>query len=245
MDSHLSQIHTLWTLVTRASGDQKSLVGDAQKVLIERYGSAIRRYLLGALRDPDAADDVYQEFAYRFVHGDLRGANPDRGRFRDFVKGVLFHLIANYHKRRQRQPQLLSPDVHEPAVEPPSVNDEDKAFLASWRDELLARSWVALEEFQRQNGQPYYTVLHFRAQHPDLPSARMAEELSPMVGKPLTAAGVRKILERARDKFADLLLEEIAQALEDPSPEQLEQELIDLGLLEYCLPALQRRSRQQ
>jgi RNA polymerase sigma-70 factor (ECF subfamily) len=244
MDTRLSRISTLWTLVSRAHRDADPAVSAAQGRLLERYGDAIRRYLLGALRDPDTADELYQEFAYRFLHGDLRGADARRGRFRDFVKGVLFHLIADYHKRKQRQPRPLAPGHPEPAAEPSALNAEDEAFLASWRDELLARSWVALARFEQEHGQPYYTVLHFRAQHPDRPSARMAEELSPVLGKPLTAGGVRKTLERAREKFADLLLDEITQALEDPSAEEVEQELIDLGLLEYCRPAWQRRGRQ-
>jgi RNA polymerase sigma-70 factor (ECF subfamily) len=243
MDSRLSQINTLWTLVGRAHRDEGTPANAAQAALLERYGGAVRRYLLGALRDPEAADELYQDFAYRFLHGDMRGANSQRGRFRDFVKGVLFHMIANYHNRRQRQPRQLAPEHQGPAVQDPSVNAEDEAFLASWRDELLARCWAALGEYERDRGQPFYTVLHFRAEHPDMPSARMAEELSPVLGKPLTAAGVRKTLERAREKFADLLLDEIAQALEDPTPEQLEEELIDLGLFEYCHPALQRRGR--
>src|SRR5947209_10718982 len=173
MDQHLSQIYTLWTLVSRAQRDEGTAVRDAQGALLERYGGAIRRYLLGALRDPDAAEELYQEFAYRFLHGDLRGADPQRGRFRNFVKGVLFHLIADHHKRKQRQPRPLTPDHPEPAVEAPAVHAEDEAFLANWRDELLARAWLALGQLQRDQGQPYHTVLRFRAEHPDLPSARM------------------------------------------------------------------------
>jgi hypothetical protein len=56
----------------------------------------------------------------------------------------------------------------------------------------------------------------------------------------LTAAGVRQALHRARQKFADLLLEEVAQSVEDPTPEHLERELVELGLFDYCRPALER-----
>ncbi len=72
----------------------------------------------------------------------------------------------------------------------------------------------------------------------------MAEQLSGILGKPLTAAGVRKTLDRARDRFADLLLGEIAHSLADPTPDQLEEELIDLNLLEHCRPALERAAGQ-
>ncbi len=84
-------------------------------------------------------------------------------------------------------------------------------------------------------------MLRFRAQHLELRADEMAEQLSRTLGKPLTAAGVRKTLERARIRFADLMLDEIAQTLSNPTLENLEEELIDLNLLEYCRPALERR----
>jgi DNA-directed RNA polymerase specialized sigma24 family protein len=238
---HLSRISTLWSLVSRAHHDVGDEVAAAQRDLLERYGGAIRRYLLGALRDADAAEELVQEFAYRFLHGDLRHVDPRRGRFRDYVKGVLFHLVADHHKKRQRLPRQMASDHPEPAVvcEPDAAAEQ--AFIASWRDDLLARTWAALATADRANGQHFHAVLRFRADHPQLRSHEMAEELGRLLGKPLTAAGVRKTLDRARDRFADLLLDEIAQSLTDPTLEQLEEELIDLNLLEHCRPALERR----
>lgn len=241
-DQHLSRIQTLWTLVCQAHQGSPNAASDAQRRLLECYGGAVRRYLIGALRDQDAADDLFQDFAYRFLNGDLRGADPQRGRFRDFLKGVLFHLIANYQKKRHGRHKQMPEDHPEPAVEPPSLMDSDREFLTSWRDELLDRSWAGLKEVERQTGQPFDTVLRFRAENPDLPSPKMAEELSRRLAKPLTAAGVRQILHRARERFADLLLDAVTQSLDGPTTEQLEQELIDVGLLEYCRPALQRRA---
>ena len=209
--------------------------------------SALRLRLYAFVRrrghDPDSAADLVQGlFAHLLEHNTLAAADPGRGRFRDFVKGVLFHLVADHHRRRQRQPRPLLADHPEPVTDSPPGAEGEQAFLDSWRDELLARAWSALAEVERARGQPYHTVLRFRAEHPDLPSPRMAEQLGPVLGKPLTAVGVRKTLDRAREKFADLLLDEIAQALEEPTAEQLEQELIDLGLLDHCLPALRRRA---
>jgi RNA polymerase sigma-70 factor (ECF subfamily) len=240
--TRLNQIATLWTVVRLAHGDAGDAGRTAREALLMRYGGAIRRYLLGVLRDQDAAEELSQEFAFRFLHGDLRGADRDRGRFRDFVKGVLFHLVADHHNKKKKLPGNLPADTPEPGMECALAAEREEAFRISWRDELLARAWSALQADEKQNGQSYFTVLRFRADHPDLPSAGMAEQLSGTLGKALTPAGVRKTLERARDRFADLLLDEITQALDQPGREHLEQELIDLGLLEYCRPALERRS---
>jgi RNA polymerase sigma-70 factor (ECF subfamily) len=243
-NQRLSQITTLWSVVGQAHQGPGQAVPAAQRQLLERYGGAIRRYLLAAVRDPDAADELFQTFAYRFLHGDLRGADPQRGRFRDFVKGVLFHLIADYHKRSRAQPLPADhPDLAAPS--PPSLTESDRDFLTSWRDELLAQAWAALEELERETTQPVFTVLRYRADHPDVRSPQMAEELSSQVGRTLTPAAVRQVLHRAREKFADFLLEGVVQSLDSSSVETLEQELIELGLLDYCRPALERRQETE
>jgi RNA polymerase sigma-70 factor (ECF subfamily) len=237
----LNRISTLWTVVCRAHEGTAGSAAAAQQVLLQRYSGAVYRYLLGALRDRDAAEDLAQEFALRFLQGKFRGVDPEHGRFRDFVKGVLCHLVADYHRRRP-PPLPLADAGREPAApaEPPA--DPDHGFVDSWREELLARVWEALKRIQDQTGQPFYAVLRFRADHPELRSAQMAEQLGAQLGKPITAPAVRQTLHRARDKFADLLLEEVAQTLREPTADALEQELLDLGLLEYCRPALDRYS---
>ncbi len=238
---HLSQISTLWSVWRRAHGGPADGVREAQCRLLDRYGGAIRRYLQGAVRDPEAAEELFQEFALRLLRGSLQGADPDRGRFRDFVKGVIFHLIADHRKRRLREPRNLPADYPEPGVNPPSLTDADRAFLASWRDELLARAWSALASGERADRPPLYTVLRFRGDHPEMRSAAMAETLPAQLGRPITATALRQMLHRAREKFAQLLLDEVSQSLDNPTLENLEQELIDLGLLEYCRPALEER----
>src|SRR5437764_448925 len=95
-DLRLSRIDTLWTVICQAK-DPDRAVRAAQARMLERYGGAVRRYLLAATRDSEAADELGQEFAVRFLRGGLRGARPERGRFRDYLKGVLIHLVANYH----------------------------------------------------------------------------------------------------------------------------------------------------
>jgi RNA polymerase sigma-70 factor (ECF subfamily) len=240
----LNEIPTFWTVVCQAHDGTPHTVSAAQKQLLERYGKAVQRYLLGALHDPHAADELFQEFALRFLRGDFHRADPERGRFRDFVKGVLSHLIADYHRRRQKQPLPLPAGSLAPDALAQGPDDLDRPFRDSWRDELLSRAWTALAEVESQTGQPFHTVLLFRAQNPDLRSPQMAERLSKRLGKAVTAAGVRQTLHRARDKYADLLVADVLQTLNEPTLPALEQELADLGLLNYCAGALERLARR-
>ncbi len=239
----LSRIQTCWSQVCKAHEGPTAVRRSAQQQLLERYGGAVRRYLLGGLRNQEAADELFQEFAVGLLKGELRGASPERGKFRNFLRGVLYHLIADHHRRLARQPKAMASEIPEPAARQATMEESDRVFLASWRDELLARAWSRLQEHEKEKDQPFFTVLKFRAEHPQLKSQELARQLSAQMSRPLTPAGVRQTIHRARERFAELLLEDVAHSLELPTRQRLEEELMDLGLLEYCKPILDRRGR--
>jgi RNA polymerase sigma factor (sigma-70 family) len=240
-DCRLSQLATLWSVVCQAHEGPEEPMRFARQQLLERYAGAVHRYLLGALREPDAADELLQEFALRFLRGDFRRADPERGRFRNFLKTALFRLVVHYRRRQQKRPLPLLDGAAEPAAAEPEAAASEQDFLRSWRDELLARAWHALERTEEKTGQPCFRVLRFRADNANLSSPEMAARLTALLSRPLTPACVRQILHRARERFADALLDEVMDSLDTPTQENLEQELIELGLLDYCRPALKRR----
>jgi len=108
----------------------------------------------------------------------------------------------------------------------------------------LKKAWDALQEQETRSGKLYYTVLRYRSENPGSSSAQMAQALSARLGKPLTDVAVRQTLHRARERFADLLVAEVARSLETEERERIEHELIDLELLSYCRSALQRWGQQ-
>jgi len=230
----LSRITTSWTLVVAAHRGPEDAATSARRELLRRNGGVVYRYLLGALRDREAAVELSQEFALRFIRGDFRRADPTRGRFRHFVKAALSNLVIDYRGRQRRRPLPLIGDG-------PEAWDQERDFEQDWRDELLARAWEALATDQARTGRPDYMVLRFRADHPEWSSQDLAEQLGAQLGRPLTAAGVRQALHRARERFAEILLDAVAQSLSRPDPGRLEEELIELRLLAYCRTALSRR----
>jgi RNA polymerase sigma factor (sigma-70 family) len=239
MDHNLASTTTLWGLVRQANSGPEEAARHAREVLLNRYRGAVHRYLLGAVGDHHVADDLAQEFFLRFVRGDFRNASPEKGRFRDLLKTTLYHLIVDHQRRQKANPQPLPPsDCFAGDVSPDPVHDE--RFLESWRKQLLAQAWKAL----RDQDVTYYAVLYLRAENDQLSSAEMAVRLSGQLGTPVTADWVRTRLRRAREMFADLLLEELAQTLENPTRERLEEELADLRLLTYCQDAVVRRRPQ-
>lgn len=238
-NDRLSQIPTLWSVVRQAHGEETLVAKPAQQEMLDRYGPAIQRYLLGAFRDQTAADDAYQEFALRFLKGDYQSADPEKGRFRSFLKTVLYRLVVEHHRghKRRRSAQMGS-EFPEPEVL--DSNQSDKQFQQSWCDELFNRAWVGLERRQQETGRPLFTVMRAKVDDPGLGSTELAGKLSEQLGKPVTGANARVMVHRARDEFAKLLFDEVAETLDEPSRSDIEEELIELGLLEYCRPALER-----
>jgi RNA polymerase sigma-70 factor (ECF subfamily) len=228
---HISVIETLWTVVRKAHEGTPQ----AQEELVRRYGMAAYRYLVAILRDQQEASEVLQDFWLRFLSGSFRNARPERGRFRALIKTALYHLAVDQIRKRRASPAGS-------LVEEVADDEEgEQQFLAEWRQKLLDRTWEALAAVKGQSRQPLYEVLRFRAQHPKLSSEEMAERLSEQLDRPLSAAGVRQVLKRAREKFAELLVQEVALTLAEPSAEELEEEVSELGLLSYCRSALGRR----
>jgi RNA polymerase sigma factor (sigma-70 family) len=241
----LSRIETLWTKMFRRTKPDEKLA-TPERALVLRYYGAVFRYILGIVRDEDAATDLTQEFAIRFLRGDFSKANPDRGRFRDFLKVSLRNLVMDHYRKqkvvRDKGPRSLPDESSIPGA-PADQRADDQAFVSSFREEVLARTWEALEEVQRNGRQPYHTVLRFKIQHPEMPGTEMAETLSRQLGKTFNDAAMRQILHRARSQFADLLLDEVSRTLGKPNTEELTKELVELRLLDYCKSALERRGK--
>lgn len=237
IQSRLSRIETLWSVVRKAHGSDERSLANAQQQLLDLYGSAIRRYLLASVKNADLADELFQEFAIKFVRGEFKNADPSKGRFRSFVKTVLSRIVAlHFRKQKTRKEQSLHEELT--GQETASERDDDRAFIQSWREELLSRTWKALSAEEERTGKPWNTILRIRVSDPAASSEELAEAISLATGKSTTAGAARVSVHRARARFAHLLIDVVAESLESPSFEDLEAELIELGLIDYCQDVL-------
>ncbi len=237
LDRRLSSITTVWSVLHAAHGGSPDAARAAQELLMRRYGGAVYRYLHRALGDPAAAEDLAQEFALGLVRGNFRHADPQHGRFRSYVKTTLFRLVAGYRKRGRKLPRTITAEDADRLAPAPA---EEARFDDDWRDNLLARAWEALS-----GSHPHlYAVLRLRADRPELTAAALAAALAPAGDRAVTPEAARQLLHRARVKFADLLIDAVAQSLESPSADAVAEELRALNLLEHCRAALDRFSRK-
>ncbi|MEQ9410763.1 MAG: sigma factor [Fuerstiella sp.] len=240
-EHRISRIETLWSVVRTAQGDNTVDSSSAKQQMIDRYGAAIRRYLLGATRSEDLADELFQEFAVRFLTGKYASADAERGRFRSFLKTILFRLVAEHHRKKGRDKSVpMGSRVPEAAAqEEPAA--QDREFNQVWSEELLSRAWAALAQLEERTGRPLFTVMQVKVDCPELRSAEIAERVSRKIGRELSTGNARVMLHRARDTFADMLIDEVQQSLETNDTDRIAEELDDLNLLPYCRTALERR----
>jgi RNA polymerase sigma-70 factor (ECF subfamily) len=261
----LNCIETSWATIALAHQGQGEAVVSAQRRLLLRYYHPMYSYLRAMVHDEEAAEELTHEFVVRFLRGDFRGADPARGRFRDLLRRALRHLAIDYwrHKRveKERAPVSLPDDrlgtpseadwrrrppprnrtaPRDAGGRPPQHEVTDQTFVQGWRAEMLGQAWRALARFQEQGRYPYQTILRLRTDLPKAHSAELARLASARLGKPISEAAFRQLLRRAREKFADLLVAEVARTLPTTDADAVEEELIELDLLCYCRRSVAR-----
>lgn len=239
LNDHLSRLATCWNILKQANGGSIEKRESARAWFVERYEPLVRRYLARAVGMESAAE-LAQEFAVRFLQGRFSNADSSRGRFRDYLKTCLFALVSDFRKKQARDKTQQTAEEWDPP-DPGSMHDADEeSWKRTWRGSLIDRVLHNLESEERRDRQYHYTVLKFRLDHPDLRSADAATTLAVQLGKPVGAVWFRKRLMAARERFAALLLEAVAESIDDPTLDAVKDELADLELLHYCGPVLDR-----
>lgn len=221
----LAHLTTWWGCLDAAHHAPADAARAALARLVDRYRGAVDRYLMAALGDRDAADDVFQEFALRLAGGAFRGATPERGRFRDYLRAVLIRLVRDHRRRATAAPPTGLP------ADPAAPPDED-LFRTSWLEDLFERGWRALQHAEATTGRPLRTALWLKTAVPGIRSADIAGRLS-APGRPVTDLRVRQHLTEARTRFAAAVIAEVAGTLRRPTPDAVAEELADLGLLQH------------
>jgi RNA polymerase sigma-70 factor (ECF subfamily) len=217
----LDAISTHWHLIT-----------DPVRFVL-RYAQAIHAYLKALLRNAHDAEEVAQEFLLRGITRGFVRREPLRGRFRDYLKSAVRNAALS-HLRRWRPARGRGANLAQlPADDVQALAEQE--WVSQWQQCLLDRALQALDHHQRRSpGNLFYTVVRLALDYPEDDSTALAARASGQIGRPLHAEAFRKQLSRARRFFAGLLVEEVAQTLDEPTPQQIEEELIALGLMPYA-----------
>lgn len=197
---------------------------------VMRYSQAIRAYLAAIFRNEEAAEEACQEFLAKFLGRGLESAAPDRGRFRDYLKISVRNTALAMLRRKQEL--SVDPTVLETVATATATADD--AWNSEWQRVVLDKAWRQLEQHERTSPQGmHFTALQLAVDFPNETSEQLATRATAQLQRPVNAAAFRKQLSRARQHFAQLIVDEVSQTLTADVHRDLGEELAELGLLPY------------
>jgi RNA polymerase sigma-70 factor (ECF subfamily) len=221
---------TQWSVVLSAAAGDGSRSHRALARLCEAYWYPIYAHLRRLRNSPDAAQETTQGFFAHLLATDaVRVADPERGRFRAFLKVSLHNFMSHErqraaaHKRGGGQEPLSLDFTGAEASyrhEPSHTDTPEALFERSWARTILGR---ALERLRSEQTSPLQRDRLRRleplltSQPSDLPYARVAAELG------MSEPAVKVSVHRLRRRFGQLLRAEVAETVRDET--QVDDEL--------------------
>jgi len=220
---------THWSVVLAAKENSLPAAADALAQLCQAYWYPLYAFIRRRGYGPHDAQDLTQEFFYRLLDKRyLSAVDHRKGRFRTFLLAALEHFLANEWRRSQTQrrgggQQIISIDdsaeqrySHEPATELSPERIYEQRWVLAFLEQVLGR--LRAEFAEAGKGATFEALKVFLTG--DRPSVSYAE-LAAMLGT--TEAVSKMTVSRMRQRYAELLRQEIANTVS--SPDQVEDEL--------------------
>lgn len=226
---------THWSLVRQAVGGDDAEARQALAALCEAYWYPLYAYFRRSGRTPHDAEDLTQGFfAHLLTQKTLAAADPEKGRLRTFLLACARNYLADTFDRARAQKRgaalLVSFDPRDAeeryAAEPADVLTPDRLFQRRWALAILERSLETLAKEYAARGQERL----FRELRPFLGFGsdpdRRYEDISASLTIPIGTLKNRVF--RMRERWRELLFEEVGRTVQDPSPEVIKEELSEL-----------------
>jgi RNA polymerase sigma-70 factor (ECF subfamily) len=222
---------TRWSVVLAAGGGPETPEAhEAIALLCQTYWYPLYVFVRGTGRAaPDAEDLVQSFFAALLAGGVIAKADMARGRFRSFLLGRLNHFLIDDWRRAHREkrggdgvPLSLDDPTVELRVQRELAHEQTPArlFDRAWAMTLLDRA-VARVGAECDGGKDagrFAVLKNFLAGgRGDTRLAEAAEALG------LSIPAVKSVVHRLRERFREVVREEIAETVE--RPDQIDDEL--------------------
>jgi RNA polymerase sigma-70 factor (ECF subfamily) len=222
------------TLIHAAQGLAGADAHQALSKLCGAYWYPVYAYVRRLGHSHEEAEDLTQGFFMRILDKhSLRDFDRERGRFRSFLLGALKHFIANERDAARAQKRgggrthlpldevLLAGSRYD--LEPRSDLTPDRIFERQWALTVLTRAQDTMgEEAVRQGKEAQFDRLKglLVGEDTDVGYRALAAELD------TTEGAVKVAVHRLRQRFREVLREEISHTVADP--QQVGAELRDL-----------------
>ena len=205
---------TQWSLLAEATLNGDADGRRALQLLCERYERPVLAFVLARVKNPDLAKDLAQGFwLFLLERRTWRKADVTRGRFRNFLIGVLRNYL-NDDLRRQNAQRRGGGEVQS-HLSDREVQDENDAHAAvvydrEWSRCILDRALVELEAwYRKQNREAFFGVVRrFLPGAQELPNAETAA-----ASMGVTVEVLRVEIHRARRRLLSHLRQQIGQTV--------------------------------
>ena len=215
---------THWSLVVAAQTDEASQTRArrALEELCHGYWYPLYAFVRNRGYSSSDAQDLTQSFFARIIEtGGIASADPQRGRFRSYLLGAMKHFLANEWHRTQAQKRgggvtIVQLDSLEPeqryAVEPAYADDPDAGFDREWAQETIAHALDRLRDEAESGGK---SELFFALKGSLIGEEPPRSETAAQLG--MSEGAVKVAMHRLRQRFRELLRNEIADTVVDSS----------------------------
>lgn len=215
---------THWSVVLAAGDESSPQIEAALTRLCQTYWLPVYAFVRKRGHSPEQAQDFTQGFFANFLEKQhVAKAARERGRFRSFLMTSVENYLRNEHDRAQAQKrgggrQLISLDEQDAEArylcEPVTEADPAKTFEQRWAATLLNTVLTRLQaEFGATGRGDLFEALqaHLWGDAESTPYPELAERFG------LTLANVKITAHRLRQRYRELLREEIAHTVALPS----------------------------
>lgn len=221
---------THWSLILHAQDPASPMAAAALEKLCRAYWYPLYVYMRRQGEDEESAKDLTQGFFARLLEKHyLAQVRREKGKFRSFLLASLKHFLADERDKARAQKrgggQKLVPlddstGEERYRLEPVDTLDAEKLFERRWAFTLLEQARARLKEEYEKAGKAdlYRRLAVFEAGDRSAPSyTEVAAELG------LTESAVKSAIFRLRQRYRELVREEVADTVE--SPEEVDGEI--------------------
>jgi RNA polymerase sigma-70 factor (ECF subfamily) len=203
----------------------------AFQVFWDRYHGPLRDFLRSEGHSADATKELLQGFLTGVVTGTLRGADPNEGRFRNYLLRSLINYVASDEKRGralkrgggvEHLPLESHPEADErPSFpEPATLESPARVYERKWALNVLDLALKRLEEGYRDRGD----LETFKALSGHMAHDRSDEPYEVVARRLNRSEGTVKVqVTRLRERFRAELREVVAETVGDD--DQVEAEI--------------------
>jgi RNA polymerase sigma-70 factor (ECF subfamily) len=213
---------TSWTLILAAGDRGRPEAREALATLLRAYWYPIYALIRRKGHDPDDAQDLTQAYFARLLEkGTIAAADRRQGRFRAFLRTDCQHfLIDQYRRQRARDGGAVTLSIDTRGAEgryryePADRLTPERLFDRTWAMTLLDRVLGLLAgEYAAKGRSDVFDRLKvvLTQGKGTVPTATLAVQLG------LTAGAVHVAVHRLRKRYGEILRDQIAATLDDPS----------------------------